>query len=48
MFDVHAAALALLLWHLNLTLMEEAIDCAKLLAQPFTDGRLHQLDFIPN
>jgi hypothetical protein len=37
-----------LLWHLNLTLMEKAIDCAKFLVQPFTDGRLHQVDFIPN
>jgi hypothetical protein len=30
MFDANAEALELLLWHINLTPMEKAIDCVKL------------------
>ena len=48
MLDVNAEAPEHLLWHINLTPMEKAIDCVKLQAQPLTDGRRHQLVFIGN
>ena len=38
MLDVNAEAPEHLLWHINLTPMEKAIDCVKLQAQPLTDG----------